>query len=107
MDYETFNNDADDTTDEEYEVFVRWLSEQTASQLRAVKGDTDAQREVLCRYYARGRRANLTPGELIDFLAVSTPSILDAAGYSEAEADALMKLSDSLTDDEIDSVSLS
>jgi len=53
----------------------------------------------LCRYYGRGERANLTPGELIDFLAVSSPSILDAAGYTEAEADALMKLSDSLTDD--------
>jgi hypothetical protein len=107
LDYETFDNDTDDTTDEEYRAFVAWISEQTATQLRAVKGDADAQKQVLCGYYGRGESANLTASELIDFLAVDAYSILDAIDYSDAEAAALMKLSDGLTDDDIASASLS
>jgi hypothetical protein len=106
MDYDTFDNDADGVTEEQYFEYVDWLSAQTAEALRAAKGDSAAQKLALCRYYKRGDRANLTPGELIDFLGVSTPSILDDAGYNEEEGDALMQLSDNLTYEEINGVSL-
>jgi hypothetical protein len=106
MDYDTFNNHSEDRTEEEYFAYVDWLSEQTAAALSEAKGDPEAQKQALCRYYKRGERANLTPGELIDFLGVSTPSILDDAGYDEAEADALMQISDNLTDEEINGVTL-
>jgi hypothetical protein len=43
----------------------------------------------------------LTAGELIDFLGVSSPSVLDMAGYSKEEGDALFVISDALTDEEI------
>ena len=93
MDCETFDNDAN-PSDEDYFAFVAWLSNLAASELREAKGDQDKQKEALLRYYRRGEKANLTASELVDFLAVSTPSILDKAGYTEQESDVLMKISD-------------
>ena len=101
MDYEKFDNDADSSTDAEYFAFVEWLRTRTAAELDAAGTDVEMQKKALCRYYWRGYRSNLTPGELIDFLGVSSPSILDRAGYSEAESGAVMKLSDCLTQDDI------
>ena len=103
MDYEKFDNDDPETSDEEYSAYVEWLSVRTAEQLRQAKGDAVEQRLVLCRYYKRGDRANLTPSELIDFLGVSTPSIFDMAGYTDEEGDAAMVV---LTRDEINKVEL-
>jgi hypothetical protein len=100
MDYANFDRVADQS-DEDYSAFVKWLSNLTAVDLRAAKGDPEQQKRALCRYYKRGERANLTAGELIDFLGVSTPSILDQAGYDDEESEALMSISDSLTDGEI------
>lgn len=101
MNIEDFDNDADDSSDENYSAFVQWLSQVTATELRAAKGNPDQERQALCRYYKRGDTANLTPSELIDFLGVSSPSILDMAGYDEEDGDAIMRISDSLTYDEI------
>ena len=101
MNIEDFDNDADDSSDEDYSAFVQWLSQVTAEELREAKGNPDQQRQALCRYYKRGDKANLTPSELIDFLGVSRPSILDRAGYDEEDGDAIMHISDSLTYDEI------
>jgi hypothetical protein len=100
MDYERFDNDECDD-DEEYFEFVRWLSSRAAAELRDAKEDPVQQRQALCRYYKRGFRAHLTPGELIDFLGVSSPSILDMAGYSDEEGGAMMAISDGLTEEEI------
>ncbi len=104
--YDKFDNDDPETSDEEYSEYVAWLSERTAAQLRHAKGKPEEQRLILCRYYKRGDKANLTPSELIDFLAGDTPSILDMAGYSEVEGDAAMVISDGLTRDEISKVQL-
>jgi len=74
MDYENYDNDSNDS-DEDYSAFVKWLSDLTAGELRRAKGDSQQQKQALCRYYKRGEKANLTADELIDFLAVSSPSI--------------------------------
>jgi hypothetical protein len=100
VDYERFDNDANES-DEDYFAFVEWLSDLAAAELREAKHDPARQRQALCRYYKRGFRAHVTTSELIDFLGVSSPSILERAGYSAAEGDALMRLSDALTDEEI------
>ncbi len=105
MDFSKFDNDADES-DENYSAYVDWLSELTANDLRHVKDNPGQQKQALCRYYKRGEAANLTAGELIDFLGVSSPSILDMAGYSEEEGDALFVISDTLTDEEISQVML-
>jgi len=95
LDYENYDNDTNES-DEDYFKFVAWLADLTATDLRAAKSDPAEQRQALCRYYKRGEKANLTNDELIDFLGVSTPSILDKAGYTEEEATALMDISDTL-----------
>lgn len=100
MDYEHYDNDANPSNDD-YVAFVAWLSEAAASELREAKGDPAGQKAALSRYYARGERAHLSAGELIDFLAVSTPSILDMAGYSDDESDAVMRISGSVSDQDL------
>jgi len=96
MDYEAYDNDAN-PSDDDYFMFVDWLSRMTASELHAAKGDPGEQKEALCRYYRRGLLANLTAPELIDFLGTDTPSVLEMAGYTEQEARELMRISDGLT----------
>lgn len=91
----------EEKADEDYFAFCEWLEAVTADELKSVKGDDMALRRTLCRYYQRGYRAHLTPDELIDFLGVSNPAILDMAGYNEDEIEAAMLISDSITDEEI------
>jgi len=105
MDFENYDKDSNES-DEDYCKFVEWLSNLAAADLRAAKLDPAAQKQALCCYYRRGENANLTPNELIDFLCISTPSILDDAGYTDAEATAIMEISDKLTNDEIDQTTL-
>ena len=98
-DFESFDNDTD-TSDENYSAFVAWLSARTTEDFREAHGDAARQKSALLRYYHTGLRANLTPAELIGFLAITSRSILDEAGYTDAESDAVMALSDGLTDRE-------
>ena len=105
--YETFNNDAEGASDGDYLAFVLWLSERTIFELKQVKGNIPAQRLALCHYFRRGETANLTTSELMDFLCVSSPCILEEADYNEAECDAIMQISDTLTDEEISNAVLS
>jgi len=100
MDFSKFDNDTDES-EENYSAYVDWLSELTANELRHVKDNPEQQKQALCRYYKRGEAANLTASELIDFLGISSPSILEMAGYGEEEGDALFVISDALTDEEI------
>lgn len=102
------NEDIADSSqsDEDYHALVSRLSSQAAEELRAARNDREAQRLALCRFYKRGLAADLTIGELIDFLGVSSPSILDQAGYNDAEAEAVMAISDALTEDEVDGVEI-
>ncbi len=105
MDFNKFDNDTEES-DENYFAYVAWLSELTAKDLRQVKGQPEQQKQTLYRYFKRGDRANLTPSELIDFLGVSSPSIIDMAGYTEEEGDALFVIFENTTRNEINLVSL-
>lgn len=105
MNYETYNNDSDpEPTREEYRDFVGWLSEIAASDLRLAKGNPELQKQAICRYYKRGEKANLSSGELIDFLGVSTPSIFDMADYSDEEGDDAMEIASLVTDEDLERV---
>jgi hypothetical protein len=96
MNFEHYDNDMN-PSDADYFAFVNWLSEKTADELRTAKGDNQREEEALRRYYQRGEHANLTLAELIDFLCVSSPSILQEAGYSDEQAGAILLISDRLT----------
>ena len=67
-------------------------SERTESKLRI----------VIARYLALGRLTGISQGELIDYLGVSSPSILDIAGYTDTEQDQVMTILGNLSDEEID-----
>ena len=55
-------------------------------------------RSSLARYLGLGIRQGLSQGELIDFLGVSTPSVLAVAGYSDSEQEAAMTVLGVLSD---------
>ena len=100
MGYESYDNDTNQV-DKDYFAFVEWLSARAAAELREAKSDPAQQKKALCRYYKRGEQANLTTGELVDFLGVSNPSILEMAGYTEEEGNAVMCIWDSITGNDI------
>jgi hypothetical protein len=88
-------NDAEQHNSEEnHFVFVNWLEGETARSLREAKGDITALREVIRKYLEIGYSSRLSSGQLVDYFCVSTPSILDRAGYTEEEADLAVKIYD-------------
>jgi hypothetical protein len=88
--------DALNGSEESYSAFVEWLRMETASSLQQAKGDSRAIVAAITAYLEAGSNAHLTSGELVDFFCVDTPSILDRAGYSEADADLAVELYDEI-----------
>jgi hypothetical protein len=84
----------------QYKALVAEIAAATADDFRK-SPDHDSRREACRRYFKRGQHAGRTTGELVDFLAVSSPSILGLAGYSEEQVNAVMELVSELTDEEI------
>lgn len=64
---------------------------------------TDKLRVVCCQYFKQGKKYGITTGELVDFLGISSPSILDEAQYSDSEAQEVMNIISLITDEEIES----
>jgi hypothetical protein len=62
-----------------------------AAEFRSCRDDLLAQVRVCCRYFESGAREGISHGELIDFLGISSPSVLDRAGYSDFEAQRVME----------------
>src|SRR5262245_33901146 len=82
--------------EEDYFAFVEWLENETASSLQLAKGDVVAITAAITAYLETGYSAALSSGELVDFFCVSTPSVLDKAGYSEEESGATVALYDEI-----------
>ncbi|MGH9769266.1 MAG: hypothetical protein ACREAB_17720 [Blastocatellia bacterium] len=95
MDYENYDK-AQNDSEEDYFAFIHWLEDKTADRLRASRGNIEAIKQAIVGYLEKGYSAHLSSGELVDFFCVSTPSILDKAGYYEEEADAAIKLYDEI-----------
>ena len=91
MEYDALNG-----SDEDYQAFVEWLETETASKLREANGDQQAIAAAITTYLETGYKAHLSSGELVDFFCVSSPSILDNAGYSEEESDLAVELYDQI-----------
>ncbi len=85
---------------------MEWLQRYGADELRAAKGNTKSIRTALCRYLKQGKGAGFSTGELVDWLGVSTPSILSKAGYSDGETEETMQILGQVTDTEIDNVQI-
>jgi hypothetical protein len=85
---------------------VEELTRHAAADFRRCAGSQQEQRAALCRYLRRGADEDFTTGELVDFLGVSSPSVLDMAGYSEKAAGHVMKMLADITDEEIQRTTL-
>lgn len=60
---------------------VRRLVEGTIARLRAAAGDQEAIESALRNYIDRGDRLRMSPLELWDHFAISSPGIPKQAGY--------------------------
>jgi hypothetical protein len=75
--------------------------EQTAQEFRNISEDPEQQQLACCRYFRRGPLAGLSQSELIDFLGLSSPSVLDLAGYPPEAAQQVMEIAGRLSEEEI------
>jgi hypothetical protein len=70
----------------DYAERIERVCREAATQFRSCNDDLLAQVSVCSHYFESGEREGISHEELIDFLGVSSPSVLDRAGYSDAEA---------------------
>jgi hypothetical protein len=82
--------------DQNYLKIVNDLETEAAFRLQAAKADPDSLREAILWYLREGYRLGLCQSELIDFLCISTPNIVESAGYADARADSIVALFDEL-----------
>lgn len=85
---------------------AKWVRNYALEQLEAVRESDLDLRVALCRYLKQGTGAGFSTGELVDWLGVSTPSILDEAGFDAPSSEAAMELLASLSDEEIESTQI-
>lgn len=68
------------------------LRRRAANELRGCPHDPLEQLRVCARYFNEGYQEGFDHGALIDFLGVSTPSLLSMAGYADSAALRVMEL---------------
>lgn len=85
---------------DDYEGVVERICSEAAEEFRRCIADPFEQRRVACRYLRNGSMVDISHAELIDLLAVSTPSVLDRAGYSDEQAQPIMDMLATITDKE-------
>jgi hypothetical protein len=89
-----------------HERSLREFTRLAAEDFRQSVATPQEQRAAICRYFRRGAAADYSHGELIDFLGVSSPSVLDMAGYSDEAALQVMEMHADITDEEIQGTAL-
>ena len=90
-----------DLPPEDYRRVVTEFTQLAADDFRRSATTEHEQRAALCRYFRRGADADLSHPELIDFLGISTPSVLEMAGYSVTAALRVMEILRDMKDDEL------
>ena len=94
-----------DLSPQDYERAVSEFTRLAADDFRPSATEQE-QRAAICRYFRRGAAVDFSHPELIDFLGVSTPSVLDMAGYSDAAAQRVMEMLAGITDEQIQSATV-
>ena len=95
-----------DLSPQDYERAVTDFTRRAADDFRQSAATEQEQHAAICRYFRRGAAADFSHPELIDFLGVSTPSVLDLAGYSDAAAQRVMEMLADITDEETQSATV-
>jgi hypothetical protein len=86
---------------DDLEALARNFLMETAEEFRNCAENPEQQRQTCCRYFRRGPLTGLTQMELIDSLALSSPSVLDSAGYPAEAAQQVMDMIGGISDEEI------
>ena len=86
---------------EDREEILKNFAQETAVEFKACVEDSSAQRQACCRYFRRGLALGLAQAELIDYLGLAMPSVLDAAGYAPEESERVMDMIGEISDQEI------
>ena len=84
-----------------YDELVDRISHEAILDFKQAASSIDEQRKACCRYLKCGIHEGLSQEELIDFLGISSPSILSLAGYTEEEEITVMELLGEISDYEI------
>jgi len=74
---------------------------EAAGEFRVCLESFEEQRRACCRYFRRGAMVGLSQSELIDALALSSPSVLETAGYPPEAAERVMEMIGGISDEEI------
>ena len=90
----------------DYERSLSGFTRLAADDFRQSAANEQGQRAAICRYLRSGAAANYSHAELVDFLGVSSPSVLDMAGYSDEAALSVTEMLADITDEEIQSTGL-
>jgi hypothetical protein len=72
-------------TDAEYRSFIKPLIDSTVSALRLARESNKSPIQAITDYLQTAYAANISIGECVDYFCVSSPSIVESAGYSEPE----------------------
>jgi hypothetical protein len=87
----TMSSASDDDFPPDYGERIERVCCEAAAEFRSCRDDLLAQVGVCCHYFESGEREGISHEELIDFLGISSPSVLDRAGYSNGEAQRVME----------------
>ena len=68
------------------------VRQQAAADFRTCSSDSLELLRVCARYFQHGKQEGFDHGELIDYLGISSPSVLDMADFSESQATHVMTL---------------
>jgi hypothetical protein len=90
-----------DLSPEDYERVVSEFMRLAAEDFQRSIATEEEQRAATFRYFRRGADIHLSTPELVDFLGISTPSVLEMAGYSDASAQRVMDMLSDITDEQI------
>lgn len=82
----------DELAPQEYKRLVDEITRDAADDFRRAGASLEEQRHTCIRHFKRGQEVGLSHAELIDFLGVSTPSVLDKAGYSDEASQRVMDM---------------
>jgi hypothetical protein len=89
----------DELAPQEDERLVDEVTREAADDFRRAGRSVEEQRRACIRYFRRGHEAGVSHAELIDFLGVSTPSVLDKAGYSDEDSQRVMDMLVEISDE--------
>jgi hypothetical protein len=86
---------------EDRDELIRNFAIESAGEFRTCVETFEEQRRACCRYFRRGAMVGLSQSELIDSLALASPSVLENASYPPEAAERVMELIGGISDEEI------